>query len=100
LVRDDEGGVRHESGVGIDCRTAAGRSAVRFREDKPEDLARARSAVAEWRERHPQGTAEQLLADLDSQFHWDYGPVLRSMLVVVDRHHAREVRGRAAGAVR
>src|SRR6266851_4186399 len=36
---------------------------VRYREDKPEDLARARAEVAAWRARNPQGTAEQLLAD-------------------------------------
>ena len=73
---------------------------MRYREDKPEDLARARSAVAAWRERNPQGTADQLVADLGGQFHRDYGPVLRSVLVVVDRHRAREVTGRAEGAVR
>ncbi len=73
---------------------------MRFREDKPEDLARARAAVAEWRDRHPQGTADQLLADLGGQFHPDYGPVLRSVLVVTDRHRAREVTRCSAEAVR
>jgi len=66
---------------------------VRFREDKPEDLARARAAVATWRERHPQGTADQLVADLGCQFHPDYGVVLRSVLFAFDRHQARQVTG-------
>jgi len=37
---------------------------MRFREDKPEDLDRARAAVAAWRAQHPQGTDAQLVADL------------------------------------
>jgi len=74
----------------------AGSCAVRFREDKPEDLARAREAVGQWRERHPQGTADQLAADLGGQFHPGYGPVLRAMLAAADRRQAREITGRAA----
>jgi len=62
---------------------------VRFREDKPEDLDRARAAVAAWRAQHPQGTDEQLVADLGSQFHKDYGVVLRAVLFAVDSHGAR-----------
>jgi hypothetical protein len=72
-------------------------SAVRYREDKPEDLARARSAVAAWREQHPQGTAEQLVADLGGQFRPDYAVVLRSVLFTTDRHAARAVTGVIAG---
>jgi len=53
---------------------------VRFREDKPEDLDRARAAVTQWREQHPDGTAEEMLADLGGRFHPDYGPVLRAVL--------------------
>ncbi len=67
--------------------------AVRFREDKPEDLNRARAAVAAWREQHPQGTAEQLVADLGSQFHPDYAVVLRAVLFTVDSHQARIAAG-------
>ncbi len=48
--------------------------AVRFREEHPEDLARARSAVAAWREEHPAGTADQLTAALGGQFHPHHGP--------------------------
>lgn len=69
---------------------------MRFREDKPEDLARARSAVAAWREQHPQGTAEQLVADLGGQFHPDYAVVLRSVLVTTDRNSACTVIGVSA----
>jgi hypothetical protein len=53
---------------------------VRFREDKPEDLERARQAVAQWRAQNPAGTAEEMLAALGGQFHLDYAPVLRSVL--------------------
>jgi hypothetical protein len=41
---------------------------VRFREDKPEYLAQAREAVAACREQHPQGTYDQLVADLGPAF--------------------------------
>jgi hypothetical protein len=66
---------------------------MRFRENKPEDLARARSAVAVWRGQNPQGTAKQLVADLGGQFHPDYAVVLRAMLFTTDRHSARMVTG-------
>ncbi len=62
---------------------------MRFREDKPEDLDRARAAVAAWREQHPQGTADELVADLGSQFHKDYAVVLRAVLFAAGRHGAR-----------
>jgi hypothetical protein len=71
---------------------------VRFREDKPEDLDRARAAVAAWREQNPAGTAEQLVVALGGQFHRDYGPVLRAVLFAADRHRARSVTGIIAGA--
>ena len=73
---------------------------MRFRENRPADLARARSAVTAWRERHPQASAAQLVADLGGQFHPDYGVVLRAVLFAVDRHQAREITGVTAGAVR
>ncbi len=66
---------------------------MRFREDRPEDLIRARSAMAAWRQQHPQGTAEQLVADLGSQLHRDYGVVLRAVLFVVDSHAAKITAG-------
>jgi hypothetical protein len=53
---------------------------VRFREDKPEDLDRARTKVREWRAKNPKGTVEEMLAALGGQFHKDYAPVLRSVL--------------------
>lgn len=58
---------------------------MRFREDKPVDLQRARTAVAEWREQNPAGTEEQLTAALGSQFPPGYGPVLRGVLFALDR---------------
>ena len=66
---------------------------MRFREDKPENLARARAAVAAWRSQNPAGAAGQLVAELGSQFHPDYGPVLRAVLFAADRHQARSITG-------
>jgi len=68
---------------------------VRFREDNPEDLARARTEVADWRAGHPAGTGEELMAAIGHRYHRDYGPVLRAVLFAVDRHNAREVTGAA-----
>ena len=58
---------------------------MRFREDKPGDLERARTAIAQWREQNPEGTEDQLTATLGPQFHPDYGPVLRGALFALDR---------------
>jgi hypothetical protein len=66
---------------------------VRFREDNPEDLARARVEVAAWRTQHCAGTGEELVAAIGYRFHRDYGPVLRAVLFGVDRHNARQVTG-------
>jgi hypothetical protein len=63
---------------------------VRYREDNPADLDRARKAVAEWREVNPSGTIDQLLADVGPQFRPDYAVVLRGVLGAVDRHLARQ----------
>ena len=59
---------------------------MRFREDKPADLERARAAVAQWREQHPTGTEDEMIAALGSQFHPEYGPVLRATLFALERH--------------
>jgi hypothetical protein len=72
---------------------------VRFREDSPRELARARSAVADWRSQNPMGTAAQLVAALGAQFHRNYGPVLRPLLFAADRHRAREITGATGSAV-
>ena len=66
---------------------------MRYRENKPEDLKRARAAVAAWRGQHPQGTAEQLVQDLGGQFHCDYSVVLRAVLFAVDSHAAKITTG-------
>ena len=66
---------------------------MRFRENRPEDLIRARAAVAPWREQYPQGTAEQLVGDLGGQFHRDYGPVLRAVMFAFDSHRAKTTTG-------
>jgi hypothetical protein len=69
------------------------RSAVGFREDNPADLARARTAVADWRDRRPAGTHVEYLAAIGHQFHQDYAVVLRAVLFAVDRHRAWQVTG-------
>ena len=66
---------------------------MRFREDSPEDLDRARAAVAAWRDQNPDSTADQLVAALGDGFHRDYGPVLRALLFAADRHRARAITG-------
>ena len=60
---------------------------MRYGEDKPGDPERARAAVAEWREQNPAGTGEQLIETLGSDFHPEYGPVLRAVLFALDRDH-------------
>ncbi len=70
---------------------------MRYREDKPADLARARAAVKAWREENPDGTPEQLVAAVGPRFHRDWAPVLRAMLYVADRHAARVVTGIVTG---
>lgn len=60
---------------------------MRFREDRPEDLDRARTAVALWREQNPAGTEDQLLTALGPQFHRDYAPLLRAVLFTHDRQN-------------
>ena len=57
---------------------------MRYREDTPGELARARAAVAAWRDRNPAGTGEELLAAIGHQFQHDYGVVLRAVLFAVD----------------
>ena len=68
---------------------------MRFREDRPADLDRARAAVAAWRDQHPAGTGEELIAAIGWRFHGEYGVVLRAVLFAVDRHRAREITGNA-----
>jgi hypothetical protein len=70
---------------------------MRFREDSPEDLARARMEVAAWRAQHPVGTGGDLVAAVGHRFHRDYGPVLRAVLFAVDRHSAHQVTGTGRG---
>ena len=70
---------------------------MRFRDDNPADLARARSAVTAWRDQNPVGTGDELVAAVGRRFHPDYGVVLRAVLFAVDRHRAREVTGIATG---
>ena len=66
---------------------------MRFSEDKPADLERARAAVAAWRTQNPDGTSSDMVAAIGGQFHPDYGPVLRAMLFTVDRRRARIITG-------
>jgi hypothetical protein len=66
---------------------------MRFPEDNPAEAARARAAVAAWREQNPAGTGEDLVAAVGHQFHRDYSVVLRAVLFAVDRHRARQITG-------
>ena len=61
---------------------------MRYRQDSPEELARARAAVTQWRDQNPEGTPGELVTALGGQFHPDYGPVLRAMLFAADRRRA------------
>ena len=70
---------------------------MRFRDDNPADLARARAAVMAWRDQNPAATSDELVAAVGRQFHPDYGVVLRAVLFAVDRLRAREVTGIATG---
>ncbi len=72
---------------------------MRFREDNPADLARARAVVTAWRDKNPAGTGEELVAAVGCEFHRDYGVVLSAVLFAVDRHRAREVTGTTAGCL-
>ena len=66
---------------------------MRYRENRLEDLMRARATVAAWRGQYPRGTGEQLVEDLGGQFHRDYGVVLRAVLFAVDSHAAKITAG-------
>ena len=66
---------------------------MRFRDDTPADLVRARTAVTAWRDQNRAGTGDELVGAVGRQFHPDYGVVLRAVLFAVDRHRAREVTG-------
>ena len=70
---------------------------MRFRDDHPADLARARAAVTARRDQNPAGTGDELVAAVGRQFHRDFGGVLRAVLIAADRHRAREVTGITAG---
>jgi hypothetical protein len=73
------------------------RSAVRFRDEKPGDLDRARAAVAAWRDGHPAGTSDDLIAAVGPAFQPDWAIVLRGVLVAEDRHRARRTTGTVTG---
>ena len=66
---------------------------MRFRDDSPADLARARTAVASWRDQNPVGSADEMIAAIGHRFHRDYDVVLRAILFAIDRHRAHQVTG-------
>jgi hypothetical protein len=82
------GGVRHETGGEIEHERQLGPGSkarsMRFREDTPQELERARKAVAEWREAHPEGTAAEMVAAIGGQFHPHYAVALRGILYRID----------------
>ncbi len=70
---------------------------MRFRENNPNELAKARAAVTAWRNQNPIGSGEEMIAAIGHQFHRDYGVVLRAVLFAADRHRALEVTGITTG---
>lgn len=72
---------------------------MRFREDKPADLKRARTAVKQRREQNPAGTEDQLTATLGSQFPPGYGPVLRGPVRARPGRHRPQNLTPAGGSV-
>jgi len=66
---------------------------MRYRDDKPEDLERAREAVRDWRAADPDGTPDEMLAALAGKFHPDYGPLLRAVLFRTDLRDAKVTTG-------
>jgi hypothetical protein len=68
---------------------------MRFRDERPGDLDRARVAAAAWRDQNPESTPEELIAAVGCQFHPDYAVVLRGVLFAVDRHRARQITSHA-----
>jgi hypothetical protein len=70
---------------------------VRFRDEKPGDLDRAREAVAAWRGQNPQGTPDEMLAAIGGRFRAEWGIVLRGVLFAVDRNRGRQVTGIVTG---
>jgi hypothetical protein len=73
---------------------------VRFRDEKPGDLDRARAAVAAWRDSHPAGTADDLVAAVGPAFHPEWAVVLHGVLFALDRHRARRITGVVPGSTR
>jgi len=92
------GGMRHAAVLSGPPRPSAEGHTVRFREDNSREPARARAAVAAWRDQNPGGTSEDLLAAIGCHFHPDYGVVLRALLFAADRHHARVITGATGSA--
>lgn len=76
--------------------TRKARAAVRYREDTPGELLRARVAVAAWRDRNPAGVGENLIGAIGHQFHRDYGVALRAVLFAMDWHQASQFTGVSA----
>jgi hypothetical protein len=72
---------------------------VRFRDEKPGDLDRARTAVAAWRNSNPAGTADDLVAAVGPAFHPEWAAVLRGVLFALDRHRARTITGVVPGSI-
>lgn len=70
---------------------------MRYRNWKSADLDRARAAVAAWRDRNPQGRADQLIAEIACRFHPDDPLMPRRLLSAASRQAARRVTGMVVG---
>jgi hypothetical protein len=67
-------------------------TAVRYRENTPEELARAPRRGRGLAHRNPAGTGEKLLAAIGHQFHRDFGVVLRAVLLFAVDYEANQER--------
>ena len=87
--------MKFSSGSSFDLERDSCGPTMRFRDDNPAELARARVAVAGWRDQNPAGNAKELIEAVGDRFHRDYDVVLRAMLFAVDRHRTRRISGPA-----
>ncbi|HEX5295411.1 MAG TPA: hypothetical protein VFW50_00255 [Streptosporangiaceae bacterium] len=53
-------------------------AAGKWRDENPEELDKLRAAVRAWREAHPDGSEDEMVAALAGQFRADWEPVLRA----------------------
>lgn len=68
-------------------------AADRWRDENPDERERRREAVRAWREANPDGSADEMVAELGGQFRPGWEPVLRATLFRMDLHDAKVTTG-------